>query len=298
VPTTATPIATPNPLVVGDEINCSVICTDPDINPDTLKANFTWFVNSAPVNAYDVQVSCTNNTICHTSKNVSNALTVAEVWRCSAICYDSVAYSAAWLNSSADTVGGNVAVINLTQNMTNSSFNNVTNVSGCLVNLTITVANASQNYVHTCSAAGTTDTNTTYDFCEIGCQTTGMAACTYHQNLSTNESIYNVTYPCDLNITDNSTGGAGGVCSYNRTINMNETITNTTSPCNITFKGNSSINQTFVAAEVKRIEQHFGVTNNWWDTFINFLNNNQAVCAGVSLLGLALLLGGVLVIRR
>lgn len=99
-------------------------------------------------------------------------------------------------------LGGCNQTMNLTKAMTSSSFNNLTNQSGCIVNLTISVANASQSYEHTCSATGTLDEDDTYDYCQVSCETDAMAACTYTEALEYEDTIVNSTYPCALDISN------------------------------------------------------------------------------------------------
>ena len=203
-PTTGTPVITPASPVIGNQLNCSETCTDKDVADDTLlKSNFTWYIYTIPVNAYDVQVTGThNNSAIYTTKNMSGTLVAGTNWTCSAICYDGTAYSTAWKNSTRADVPFSDIVFNMTKNMTTSSFNNLTNTSGCVINLTVNVANGSTSTVNTCSAAGSSYVNTTYDYCQTTCNTTGMSACTYNPTtLTFGGSISNTTYPCNLGIT-------------------------------------------------------------------------------------------------
>jgi hypothetical protein len=85
---------------------------------------------------------------------------------------------------------------NLTKTMNTSTFSNTTTSNGCITNLNISVANASQSVVHNASESGTTTINNTYDYCQ-----------TEFITLGTGTGLYvDTTAEWDAGIKSNSSG--------------------------------------------------------------------------------------------
>jgi hypothetical protein len=86
--------------------------------------------------------------------------------------------------------------MNLTKNMTSSAFSNTTTSNGCITNLNISVANASQSVIHNATESGTTTINNTYDYCQ-----------TEFITLGTGTGLYvDTTAEWDAGIKSNSSG--------------------------------------------------------------------------------------------